>query len=96
MAVIASKELPRVPSMPVGSASRDRWGYLVLGAVRALCLADGLSGPDDITAAAMVNATWNEPQADLAIRAAVARGKFGRATAALDVLRKTNAMAGRK
>jgi len=88
-------ELPRGPSLPTGPAGRERWGYLVLGAVRALCLADGSPGPDAITCGEIVDNVYDEHQATLAIRRVVDAARWDRASAALRAIRDTNRMAGR-
>lgn len=94
--VTSPKEHPRGPSMPVGSAARERWGHQVLGAVRAMCLADGMPGPSGDLAKELVELTYTEEQAELAIKRTVEAAKFDRTTAALHALRQTNRLAGRK
>lgn len=79
-----------------GPASRERFGYMVLGAVLHACIVDGMTGPDDMTQRQIVDLTYDADQAMMAIRAVAASTKFDRATSALGVLRRTNAMAGRR
>lgn len=79
-----------------GPASRERYGYMVLGAVMLACIQDGNGGPDDVTQRQLVDMTHDADQAMLAIRAVAAAVKYDRTTAALGVLRRTNAMAGRR
>lgn len=79
-----------------GPASRERFGYMVLGAVMLACIQDGNGGPDDLTQRQIVDLTYDADQAMMAIRAVAASNKFDRATSALGVLRRTNAMAGRR
>lgn len=78
-----------------GPAGRERWGYLVLGAVLAKCAEDGVPGPDARTRREIVGLTWDEAQALGAIRRVVETVKFDRSTAALRWLRETNKLAGR-